>query len=138
MTIEACLYNELASAAGVAALVETRIVPQFAPDFPEDQTLATVKPHLVYALRDAQVQNAMAFQKISEVFDVLCCANNFDAMLALAEAVVVALHGRKGLFGGVGGLEIQGCFLTEYSDQSSYDLGLFARRLTFAVDRIRT
>lgn len=136
--MEAALYNELHGDAAITALVEARITPLFAPDYPEDTQLAAVKPHLVYRLSDASVAYGTTYARLSESYDVLCCANNFDSMLDLAEAVIEQLQGGSRLFGGVGGVQIESCLVQGYSDESSYEMGLFARRLTFAVQRIRT
>lgn len=138
MTFEASLYYELTHNAGVAALVAARITPLFAPDFPENTSLNSVQPHLIYSLRNADVEYGTQWARITETVDILCCANSFDSMLVLAEAVIDALQARSDVFGGVGGVQVSSCLLQGYSDDSSYELGLFARRLSFAVQRILT
>ncbi len=88
MSIESDLYSTLAAAAGVTALVSTRIYPGLAPEN------ATV-PYVLYSLSNTERLHTLlgSGDDARYQMQIDCVANTYPSGKAVAEAVVAALQG---------------------------------------------
>ena len=87
MSIESTLYDTLRNAAGVSALVSTRIYPQIAPD-----NAAT--PYVTYQVIVGTAHNKLVGAPGSErkIIQVNCISNTYSGAKAIAEACKAAIN----------------------------------------------
>lgn len=134
MTFEAALYAELVADAGVIAIVDDRIHPMFFPEPPQSD-VQEVRPFIVYQLDgEATVEHTIDNESalVTERWAVYSCAGRHDEMLSLAAELITTLDEFRGLLGGSSGVSTN-ISLESYSDDASFDLGLYVRRLVFTV-----
>lgn len=88
MSVETDLYSTLAAAAGVTALVSTRIYPGVAP---ENAAL----PYIVYSLTNTERLSTLlgSGDDARYQMQIDCVANTYTSGKAVAAAVVAALQG---------------------------------------------
>ena len=88
MSIESDLYATLSGAAGVTALVSTRIYPNLVPE-------ATANPCIDYALIAGTRLHTLIGQNDMErkLIQISCHGDTYASAKAVADAVVAALQG---------------------------------------------
>lgn len=88
MTVETDLYDTLAAAAGVTALVSTRIYPIKAPE-------SATQPYIVYSLIQADRFDTLAGSGDPALyrFQIECIGTTYASSKSVAAAVIAALQG---------------------------------------------
>ena len=116
MILEAALYNELSTDAGVVALASTRCYPTA---IPADAILPA------YACQVFQYPGDLAHDATeglkSARVQVTCTATTYLAAKNLARAIKSVLHGTTGEFGGSGGVTLEYCEVSSLLDGYNFD-----------------
>lgn len=103
MLIEEALFSYLSTNAGVSALVSTRIYPM---TIPQDKALPAVAYQRVGGLRVLAHDNSAKLA--GGRWQFTCQAESYDTAKDVAAAIRAALHGYRGLMGGVSGVQVDG------------------------------
>lgn len=134
MTFEAALYSHLMADATITDVVGDRIHPMFFPE-PEHSDIQEVQPFIVTQLDgEATVEHSIDNEEVHAIerWALYACSGRHDEMLSLAAALKTSLDAFNGLLGGASGVRAN-VSLEAYSDDASFDLGLYVRRLVFTA-----
>ena len=115
MDLEVALYTQLKDHAGTAALVGTKIYPDY---LPADK----LPPAVVFELDDAEREHVMGGDSgdVSALYKMTCHGTSKANARAVATQVIAALRNFSGVMGGVGGVTVQWIYLErEYDDEVS-------------------
>jgi hypothetical protein len=107
--VEGAVYDILSDAAGVSALVGTRIYPMFAP---QDVALPAIAYQRVSGGREYSHSGDSSL--LRPRLQVLCIDDGYAGAKALAAAVTAALSAHSGTHGNV---EVQASFLDAEADE---------------------
>ena len=128
MRIEEALVAQLRATAAVVAKVATRIYPAKAPQQP---TL----PCLVYLREGTNREHTQDGGSGLGVvrFTIDCLGRTYAEAREVAHAVREALEGSRGVWGGVGGVQVDGCFIEDEADDYIDELALYVVGLDVRV-----
>lgn len=135
MTFDAALSAYLQADSGIAALAGNRVYPDYPPQ-PDTNTALplTVYYQLASLSTDAQLDGAMAVYEAD--YRVCVCGSTHKDVVALQDAVIAALNGKRGVIGGVGGREVLDCRMTggfSLIDESIMEQRIYAREIDFSL-----
>lgn len=116
MLLEAAIYNEISTDAGVVAIASTRIYPTF---IPADASLPAVA-YQVFMYPGPLAHDATEGLKSARV-QFTCTATTYLVAKNLARAIKALLHGIKRTFGGSGGVTVEYSEVVSLLDGYDFD-----------------
>lgn len=127
--IQEALYSKLAGAAGVSALVASRIYPLVIPQTVYDE--ATKRPCIVYSTdgKARHIRFSGTDSLVAGRFTVDCYARTYSAVQQLAAAVRAALVDQRGTWttssSPQGSVSVQQVFIDNEFDLTDIEPGLY-------------
>lgn len=114
MDLEAALYTQLKNHTGLAALVGTRIYPDFIPQ-------SNTQDALCFRLEDTETVHTMGSDTSLEgvYYKISCFGTTKSQARAVATQVKAALRDFSGVMGGDGGVTVQRIFLEDEYDEEA-------------------
>ena len=128
MYIGAALYSHLTSDSDVSAIVSTRIYPNV---IPQDVDLPAL------AFQEISRPGAMAhdgpYGIVFPRFQITAQADTYDEVDDLINKVRIALDGVTGLWGGTGGVTVEGTFVKDIRDGYEFATERVTKRLDVII-----
>lgn len=133
MTIEQALYTLLTGTSTITAITSTRIYPVYPVELsPGD----SIQDKLVYSLLSRRQPAACLPDRLSyweSVYAFHCASVAHASACGLADVLITALHGNTGTWGGVGGVVVGGCEVTDAVDTFDLERKMFVRTVEVTI-----
>lgn len=127
MSASKAIFARLTTAAGVIALVSTRV-------FTDQADPETPRPFIVYEEGDTEGDDVYGTPTLQYTIVTVACIDDTKAgAVAVADAVMAAVNDQKGTWGGI---NVEGCFLESKQDDKvtiTQGVSRFVRELNFKV-----
>ncbi len=128
MYIDAALYSKVTGDGDVGALISTRMYPLV---IPQDVDLEALAYQMISNAREMAHDGPTGFAWAR--YQITAQANTFTEVVDLINKVRIALDGQVGLWGGAGGVTVEGSFVMDTRDGYEFATERETRRMDVMV-----